>query len=120
MPRAFNKGWAVVIAITLVSGVAWATGNTIAASAKTQKVSFGSTDMLASGLDATDVCVTITNRSEKAGLIQVTLTDEEQSTSMMQVPKEKALALCGDNTETVEVECLGPKSCYYRWSVDKF
>lgn len=115
-----RAGLLIVTGIALLAGSAWADGNTLAASAKTQTLSFEGTRTLLSGLAGTDVCTTIINRSDKTGLIELTLTDDEAGTSTSQIAKAKSSALCGMDTEAVAVECLGPKKCAFTWSVDKF
>ena len=118
--RATYKGLLIVLGITLTGGIALADGNTIAASAKKQTLAFQASRTLLSGLNGEDVCTTIINRSDKTGLIQLTLTDDNAAASISVIPKRKSQALCVINTESVEVECLGPKKCAFIWSVDKF
>jgi len=114
------KGLLIVLGITLTGGIALAGGNTIAASAKKQTLAFQATRTLLSGLEGEDVCTTIINRSDKTGLIQLTLTDDGAASSISVIPKSKSSALCVIDTEAIEVECLGPKKCAFTWSVDKF
>lgn len=108
------------LAIALAAGFASADGNTIAASAKTQTLAFTTTQTLISGLDATDVCTTIINRSDKTAVIELTVTDDVGGTTTSQIAKSKSSALCGIDTEAVSVECLGPKRCSFTWSIDRF
>ena len=103
----------------------WADGNTIAASGKTQTLGFQATRTLASGLsngsdEGTAVCATLINRSDTPGLIQLTLTDVFAGTATSQIAKRKSSALCGEDTESVSVTCLGPSKCAFGWSVDSF
>jgi hypothetical protein len=115
----------VTAALMAMSGTALANGNTIAASGKSATLGVGMTRTLASGLGVandfgTDVCTTIINRSDKTGLILLTLTDEVAASNSTTIPKAKSLGLCRKDTLMVEVECLGPKKCAFTWSVDKF
>ena len=114
------KGQMIVLGIALVSGIASADGNTIAASAKKQTLAFQATRTLLSGLNGEDVCATIVNRSDKTGVILLNMTDDGASTTSAVIAKAKSAALCVINTETVEVECIGPKKCAFTWSVDRF
>ena len=118
--RNLLKGMLIVLATSLLGGLVWADGNTLAASAKTQTLSFENTRTLVAGLDGTDVCATIVNRSESTGLIEITLTDDVAATTTSQIKKSKSSALCGMDTDSVSVECLGPKKCAFTWSVDEF
>ena len=115
-----RAGLLIVIGIALLAGSAWADGNTLAASAKKQTLSFEGTRTLLSGLGGTDVCTTIINRSDKTGLIELTLNDDGAGVTTSQIARAKSSALCGMDTESVAVECLGPKKCAFTWSVDKF
>ena len=106
-----------------MAGVAMAGGNTIAASGKTQTLAFEDSRTLASGLSdgneaGTDVCATIINQSDKNGRIELTLTDVSAGTTTSQIAKAKSSALCGQDTESVGVTCLGPNKCAFTWSVD--
>ena len=112
-------------ALLAISGPALADGNTIAASGKSSTLGVGMTRTLASGLGVpgdfgTDVCTTIVNRSDKTGLIQLTLTDDNAASASTTIPKAKSLGLCRQDTLMVEIECLGPKKCAFTWSVDQF
>ena len=118
--RAAYKGLLIVLGITLMSGVVWADGNTIAGSGRTQNLGFEDTRTLVSGLAGENVCATIINRSDKTGLIEITLTDDLAGTTTSQIAKSKSSALCGMDTESVAVECLGPQRCAFTWSIDKF
>ena len=118
--RATYKGLLIVLAITLMGGVVWADGRTIAGSEKSQSVSFESSRTLLSGLEGEPVCATIVNRSDKNALIQLTLTDDGMSNTNELIAKGKSAALCGVDTASVSVDCLGPKKCTFTWSVDKF
>jgi hypothetical protein len=112
-------------ALLTMTGVAVAGGNTIAASAKTSTLSASASRTLASGLSdgvdkGTDVCATIINRSDKTGLIGLTLTDVLAGTTTSQIAKAKSSGLCGEDMESVAVTCLGPSKCAFTWSIDKF
>jgi hypothetical protein len=73
-----------------------------------------------SGLEGESVCATIVNRSEKSALIQLTLTDDGMSNTNELIAKGVSAALCGVDTASVSVDCLGPKKCTFTWSVDTF
>jgi hypothetical protein len=112
-------------ALLMMSGVAMAGGNTIAASEKSSTLAFGDTRTLASGLSipmdkGVDACATIVNRSEKTAVILLTLTDFEATTSSASIAKGTSRGLCLKDMESVVVECLGPKKCAFTWSVDRF
>ncbi len=108
----------VALGLTIAGGTVWA--NTIAESAKSQTLAFESTLTLLAGLEEEDVCVTIVNRSDKTGLIEVTLTDSGMGTSTSQIAKSKSSALCGVDTDSISLECLGPKKCAFTWNVSRF
>jgi hypothetical protein len=114
------KGLLIVVGITLMSGSVMADGNTIAASSKKQALSFESSGTLLSGLNGEDVCATIVNRSNKTGLIELMLTDDGAGVTSSQIGKNESSALCGMDTDSVTVTCLGPGRCVFTWSVDKF
>jgi hypothetical protein len=120
MNRNSYTGLFIALAIMLTGGMAWANGNTIAGSPKTQTLHFETVVTLLSGLEGQDVCTTIVNRSEKTGLIQLTVTDGDAGTKISEIPRSKSSALCGLDTDTVAIECLGPRTCAFTWSVDKF
>lgn len=112
-------------ALLTMTGIALAGGNTIAASAKTSTLSASDSRTLTSGLSdgvdtGTDVCATIINRSDKTGLIRLTLTDVLAGTTTSQIAKAKSSGLCGEDMESVSVTCLGPSKCAFTWSIDKF
>lgn len=86
----------------------------------TQTLSFEGTQTLLSGLAVTDVCATIINRSDRTGLIRLTLTDVLAGTTTSQIAKAKSSGLCGEDMESVSVTCLGPSKCAFTWSIDKF
>ncbi|MBW2291929.1 MAG: hypothetical protein JRG94_06415 [Deltaproteobacteria bacterium] len=119
--RATYKGLMIVLVMTLMGGVVWADGRSIAGSEKTQTLAFEGTRTLLSGLEGEQVCATIINRSEKTASIQLTLIDDGIGGSTMKsFAKGESAALCGRDTESVSVECLGPKTCAFTWSVDTF
>ncbi len=118
--RTKRAGLLVAFALVLASGTTWADGRTVAASGKTQTLAFEGVVTLISGLEGTDVCATIINRSEKIGLIEITVTDDAAGTTTAQIERSKSAALCGLDTEAVSLECLGPKKCAFTWSVDRF
>jgi hypothetical protein len=120
MNRSLYTGLFIALAIMLTGGMAWAGGNTIAGSLKTQTLGFETRVKLLSGLDGQDVCTTIINRSERTGLILLTVTDDEDVIKSLEIAKSKSSALCGLNTEAVAIECLGPRTCAFTWEVDKF
>jgi hypothetical protein len=113
-------------ALLMMSGVAMAGGNTIAASEKSSTLAFQDARTLASGLSIpldkglVDACATIVNRSEKTAVILLTLEDFEATTSSTSIAKGTSRGLCLKDTESVVVECLGPKKCAFTWSVDRF
>ena len=86
----------------MMSGVAMAGGNTIAASEKSSTLASGDTRTLASGLSipmdkGVDACATIVNRSEKTAVILLTLTDFEATTSSASITKGR-LGVCVSRT----------------------
>lgn len=112
-------------ALLMMSGVAMAGGNTIAASEKSSTLAFQDARTLASGLSipmdkGVDACATIVNRSEKTAVILLTLTDFEAVASNASIAKGTSRGLCLKDMESVVVECLGPKKCAFTWSIDRF
>lgn len=94
---------------------------TIAGSEKTQTLAVEGTRTLLSGLEGEPVCATIINRSEKTASIQLTLTDDAgPSDTTKLIAKGESAALCGVDTASVAVECLGPSKCAFTWSVDRY
>ncbi len=114
------------VALLAMAGIAVAGGNTVAASDQSQILANSSSRTLASGLSkgigsgGTDVCATIINRSASAGLIELSVTDDNPTTTTLQIEKAKSSSLCAFDTESVSVSCLGPDKCVFKWSIDRF
>ena len=95
-----------------------ASGNTIAGPGS-NRASLDETDVLADGVEE-DICVTVAASSGKASTaLRIDLIDVEAVESSMALNSGETAALCQNDTETVQVVCLGPTSCSYSWRVDR-
>ena len=93
-------------------------GNTIAGPGSV-KSAFDAVTVVAASVNE-DVCVTVQN-SGKAGAndVRLDLIDENAGVTSGTVGGGTTAALCQENNETVQVTCMGTKSCSYSWRIDK-
>jgi hypothetical protein len=64
-----------------------------------------------------DVCTTVIN-SSRSTPVRITMVDESDVETQLEVAAATLAALCGDDVARIDVNCLGPDSCTTQWRVD--
>ena len=94
-------------------------GNTIAGPGSVKSV-IDAVNVIAASVNE-NVCVTVQNSGKKAGVndVKLDLIDDSAGITSGTVSGGATAALCQENNESVQVTCLGPKTCSYSWRIDK-
>jgi len=103
-------------AVAATSGGMTAGGNTLAGPGTTNLGLNATATVYTDSSANSDTCVTVINIGKSA--VRLSIVDSNPSTTSIDLAIGASNALCRDNTERVDLTCLGVNTCSAQWRVD--